>query len=265
MTKERILQQSLAIRTFTIDEIQSQLDNFKFDDLHTVSRFYNYSRITDYLKPYVDLTDFEYLYPVNGITEGLNYWMWLEQRQIQIADGDYQWVLGKEVGDVLYHTTPSSIDGNCKEIPITMPVVLDLAYLLSSKPQKITIPENVEKVFFSFSKCFGLRNLRIGYYWSRYPDKRLQPLIKNAKYYNYYSMMLGEHLIQNVNPEIVFNTLRPLQIQVCEELNLTPSDTIWLATSTDPMYNKFKRGNTNRLCIADLIKEKYDETIQNRQ
>lgn len=77
--------------------------------------------------------------------------------------------------------------------------------------------------------------------------------------------MLGEHLIQNVNPEIVFNTLRPLQIQVCEELNLTPSDTIWLATSTDPMYNKFKRGNTNRLCIADLIKEKYDETIQNRQ
>jgi len=49
MTKERILQQSLAIRTFTIDEIQSQLDNFKFDDLHTVSRFYNYSRITDYL------------------------------------------------------------------------------------------------------------------------------------------------------------------------------------------------------------------------
>jgi hypothetical protein len=256
---EQLIQQSLAIRSFPIREVISVVDNFKLN-LHDEVKVFK-SNITEYLKPYCDLSGFEYLYPLNGITEGLNYWQWGESRSIQMRKGDYVWVDGKDVGDVQYWTSPASFDGNYCSIPTDKPVVLDLAYLLSTEIKKFTIPDNVEKVFFSFSKCFGLRNYRIGYYWSRTPDKWLEPLKVNAKYYNYHSMGLGEKLIESIPIDLVYNTLHPFQTEICNDLDLRPSDVVWLATSDDTKYDKFKRNYTNRLCIADFIKEKYNESI----
>lgn len=259
MSVEKILKQSLAIRSFPINEVAKVVDNFKLEN-HTDVKVFS-SKITEYLKPYCDLSGFEYLYPLNGITEGLNYWVSGESRTIQVRQGDYVWVGGQPVGDVYYWTNPASFDGNFYNIPTDKPVVLDLAYILSTDVRKIEIPDNVEKVFFSFSKCFGLRNYRIGYYWSRTPDRWLEPLIVNAKYYNYHSMALGERLIETIPIDLVYNTLKPYQLEICNEFNLTPSDVIWLANSNDPVYNKFKRNYTNRLCIADLIKERYNDSI----
>lgn len=252
---EKLIQQSQAVRSFPIKEIVDIVDNFtlkKHDEVKKLN-----SSITDYLKPYCDLSGFKYLYPTNGITEGLNYWMWGENRTIQIRDGDYVWVSGNPIGDVHYWTSPASFDGNFCDIPTDKPVVLDLAYLLSTDIKHFEIPDNVEKVFFSLSKCFGLRNYRIGYYWSRTPDRWLEPLHESAKYYNYHSMSLGEKLIETIPIDLVYKTLRPIQLDICAELNLTPSDVIWLAISDDPCYNKFKRNYTNRLCVANLIKEQY--------
>jgi hypothetical protein len=257
--QEKLIQQSLAIRSFPILPVKEIADNHRLtihDEVKTLK-----SNITEYLKPYVDLSDFEYLYPTNGITESLNYWMMGETRTIQTRPGDYVWVGGEPSGEVAYITCPTSYDGNFCEIPKDMPVVLDLAYILSTSVKKLEIGKNVERVFFSMSKCFGLRNYRIGYYWSRTPDRWLEPLHKNAKYYNYYSMSLGEKIIENIPVDLVYNTLKPFQTEICNELNLTASDTVWLATSDDPIYNKFFRNYTNRLCIADLIKEKYYASI----
>jgi len=256
----QLMQQSMAIRSFPIKEIVNVVDDFSLTKHDEVSVFS--SNISEYLKPYCDLSGFEYLYPLNGITEGLNYWMTDEKRAIQIRKGDYVWVSGQETGDVHYWTNPASFNGNYCSIPTDKPVVLDLAYLLSTRVTNFKIPDNVEKVFFSFSKCFGLRNYRIGYYWSRTPDRCLEPLNVNAKYYNYYSMGLGERLIETIPIDLVYNTLKPYQDTVCTELDLISSDVIWLASSDNPIYNKFKRNQTNRLCIADLIKEQYlDSTI----
>lgn len=251
----QILNQSLAIRTFPIREVVSAVESYQFHD-HTAVRVLQ-TQIVDYLKPYVDLSGFEYVYPVNGITEALNYWQWQETRSIEIADGDYQWVTGKPVGEVVYVSNPTSYDGNFRDIPDNRPVVLDLAYLLSTAPQRIAVTDNVERVFFSFSKCFGLRNYRIGYYFSRKPDPRLQALHQSAKYYNYYSMGLGEHLMNCIEPDAVYRALQPYQLAICDELDFQPSDAVWLANTLDPVYNKFKRNYTNRICIADLIKEQY--------
>jgi hypothetical protein len=73
-------------------------------------------------------------------------------------------------------------------------------------------------------------------------------------------MALGEAIIENIPIDLVYNTLQPYQQKICEELNLTPSDVVWLATSEDPQYDKFKRGDKARLCVADLIKEMYYES-----
>ena len=97
---QKLMEQSLAIRSFPIKEVQDVVNNFKLEN-HAEVKIFN-SKITEYLKPYCDLSEFEYLYPLNGITEGLNYWMWGEQRTIQIRKGDYVWVTGEPVGDVHY-------------------------------------------------------------------------------------------------------------------------------------------------------------------
>jgi|TARA_R110000851_G_scaffold233885_1_gene386393 hypothetical protein len=255
MTKERILAQSLAIRTFPTFEVQDIVSKFHLTTHDEVAKFK--SNITEWLCPTVDLSSFSHLYFTNGITEGMNYWMWQETRAIKMANDDYQWVSGTASGDVLYLSNPASYDGNFVDIPTDIPVVLDLAYIGSSTPRKIEIPDNVERVFFSLSKTFGLRNYRIGYCWTRVPDRRLSLLQDSAKYYNYHSVGLGEAIIDRFDVDTVYNKLLKYQIQVCDELRLTASDVLWLATSPDPAYQKFFRNHTNRLCIADLIKEKY--------
>lgn len=253
--KQRIINQSLAIRTFSIDPICKICNNFSMQDHETVKPFK--SSITEWLKPTIDLSEFEYLYPVNGITEGLNYWMWQETRQITMKKDDYAWVTGKENGEVLYISMPSSVDGNYCEIPTDVPVILDIAYVGSAALKKIHVPSNVEKVFYSFSKSFGLRNYRTGYYWSRIPDAKIGPLIQHGKYYNYYAQNLAEEIINQISIDEVYKCLRPYQELICNELSVVPSDVVWLATSSDSDYNKFFRNYTNRLCIADIIKERY--------
>ncbi|MDB4681307.1 hypothetical protein OAE88_00205 [bacterium] len=258
--KEKILKQSLAIRTFPISQVEIICDNFKYNDYTEIKPFQ--SIITEWLKPIIDLSDFKYLYPANGVTEGINYWYMQEDRKIIRHKDDYVWLPESETGEVLYLSNPSSIDGNIKDIPKNIPIVLDIAHLGScSNDVRITVPENVEKVFFSLSKCFGLRNYRIGYYWSKTPDKQLERLIGSAKYYNYHSMKLGEEIIGKVGPTDVNTCLKKYQDKICKELDLTPSDSVWLSTTTNSDYDKFKKGNINRINISDLIRNEYNSNL----
>jgi len=257
--KEKILKQSLAIRTFPIIEVGIVCDRFKYNDYTEVKPFD--SDITEWLKPIIDLSDFKYLYPANGVTEGLNYWYMQEKRKVIRHKDEYVWLPESETGEVLYMSNPSSIDGNLKDIPTDIPVVLDIAHIGScSSEVKINIPDNVEKVFFSLSKCFGMRNYRIGYYWSRTPDLQLERLIGSAKYYNYHSMALGEAIISKVMPTHVSTRLKEHQNKICQDLNFKPSDSVWLATTKDSDYDKFKKGDVNRISLCDLIKEEYDKS-----
>jgi len=255
--KDIILNQSLAIRTFPIAPVQDVVSKHTLIQHDEVKKFT--SDITEWIAPICDLSSFEHLYATNGITEAMNYWMWQEKRTIKMATDDYQWVSGKEDGEVLYLSNPASYDGNYVDIPVDIPVVLDLAYVGSTPMRNIMIPDNVERVFFSLSKTFGLRNYRIGYCWTREPDFRLDLLQNSAKYYNYHSMRLGETIIEHFDTEIVYNTLNKYQDEICNQLNMTPSDVLWLATSDDPEYKKFYRNYTNRLCLADIIKYMYQQ------
>jgi hypothetical protein len=258
ITPTELIERSNAIRGFPIKPIEDICNLHVLED-HDEVKHYNADNITEWLKPYCDLSSFEHRYPLNGITEGLNYWMWHEKRTIELRDGEYVWVEGKPKGDVIYWSYPFAGDGNFYDIPTHKPVILDLAYCVSTNIKNFKIPDNVEMVFFSLSKCFGLRNYRIGYAWSREKMHYFDPLITSAKYYNYHSMSLGDLIIENININMVYDTLKPYQLKVCKHLNLTPSDTVWLATSLDPIYNNKRRGKTNRLCLTDFIKELYNE------
>ena len=260
--KEKILKQSQAIRTFPIRKIEKIVNDFKIDNHTEVKRFT--SNITEWLKPVIDLSDFKYVYPANGVTEGINYWYMQEKRKVIRYPDDYVWLPESKKGDILYLTCPTSMDGNICDIPTSIPVVLDIAHIGSCSDRvRISVTDNIEKVFFSLSKCFGLRNYRIGYYFSREPDEQLERLINSAKYYNYHSMALGEEVIKKVGPFTVNTYLKKYQDKLCDELDLIPSDSVWLATTTNKDYDKFKKGDINRISLCELIKEEYDRTIKN--
>ena len=112
------------------------------------------------------------------------------------------------------------------------------------------MPKNVEYVFYSLSKPFGVRNVRTGWIFTRKPDERLDAITNSAKYYNYYANSVAETIINKFDIDYVWRTLKNKQKDVCEEYKFTPSDSVWLATTDNPAYDKFKRGDVNRLCLA---------------
>lgn len=218
---------SRAVRTFALEEVvpHTQIPL----DLNIVKPFD--SNIKEWLKPVIDLTDF-YMYPTNGITEGLNYWMQEEHRDIKVDDWDYQWI--ENLGDgIHYISNPSSIDGNWREIPTDIPVALDLAYVGSAFSKKIPMTDNIEYVFFSLSKCFGLRNIRTGWMFTREPFRPLELLVGSAKYYNYHAQAIAENVIKHFDIDYVPRKLKPL--------GYTESDVVWL-----------KGARENRQCISKM-------------
>ena len=245
------------VDTLILPEVQAELDTIK--PMLNGRQPYD-TNIKSWLKPLIDLSDF-YVYPMNGITEGINWWQKNEKRGVYKYDGDYEWV-DNTGNQVLYITCPSSIDGNYKEIPTDRPVVLDIAYAGCVPVRPIPITKNIEKVFYSLSKPFGVSNIRTGWYFTRRPDARLHKLHIEAAYYNYCAGQYAEHLINKYSIDYIYTQLKNIQQTVCAEYNLTPSDAVWLATSTDEIHKEYRRHkhtDVARICITKLIKEQYEK------
>jgi len=252
--KEAILNQSSAVRTIVLPEVKQVVDTV-VPDYDSVKHYK--TDIIKWLKPIIDLSGWS-VYPSNGITEGLDWWWGRSQYKIWSTVGEYQWVDQKRGGSnphCVYQSIPSAIDGNYCEVANHAKVALDLAYVGSTSVQRIELHDGVEKAFFSLSKPFGIRNVRTGWYFSREPDLKKQALTESAKYYNYYAQDVAETIISNFDIDFVHKTLYSEQKRVCNELNFTPSDSVWLANTTDAEYDKYKRDGKNaRICLAGVYK-----------
>ena len=246
-----LIENRRILKSFTLKEIKGMV-NTVIPDLEAMELYK--TKIKDWLSPVINLKEFN-VYPTNGITEGLNYWMAFEKRKIYMNEGDYIWLPNNREGEIFYMSSPSSIDGNYKKVPTDIPVALDLAYIGSAKPQKIEIGPNVELVFFSLSKCFGLKNIRTGWLFSRKSIPRLEALTLKYRYYNYYAHQVAEKIIDNFKIDYIYNKLKYNQIEVCKEMNLEPSDVMWIATTNNSEWNDYKRANKNRICISKELYE----------
>lgn len=254
--KDFLLNQSLAVRTLVLPEVKTIIDSIA-PDYDSVKPYK--TDIINWLKPIIDLTGFS-VYPTNGITEGLDWWWGRSTNKIISAAGEYQWVDHKHSGmapHYVYQSIPSAIDGNYCAVDSHTKVALDLAYVGSTSIQKIELHSGVEKVFFSLSKPFGIRNIRTGWYFSREPDPKKEALTHSAKYYNYYAHTVAETIINNFDIDFVHNKLYNEQKRICQKLDFVPSDSVWLATTKNAEYAKFMRdGKTARICLAGVFNEK---------
>ena len=251
--KELLLNNSNAVRTPVLPEVKQLINNTIVDYDRILPPT---SSIVQWLQPVVDLSEF-YVYPTNGITEGLNWWMAHEHRSITIDQGDYQWVIPTNIGKecIHYQSVPSAVDGNFSSIRTDVPVALDLAYIGSTIIKQIQIPQNVEFVFYSLSKSFGVRNIRTGWIFTRNEDMRLRSLIYDAKYYNYFAHDVAESILRNFAIDYIYHRLRGEQERVCDFIGAIPSDSVWLATTLSDDYAKFRRReNIARLSLNGLYK-----------
>jgi hypothetical protein len=221
--------------------------------------------IVKYVSPIIDLTEFPFMYPVNGITDGLNTLaIDCRNKSIKVFDGEYDWLqlnLPKNVnydnGDILYVSNPSSIDGNYIKnwneiIQTHQDIALDCAYIGSCRIEKIEINENINTVYVGLSKMFGLSELRIGYVFRRRPSIPLGGLLRNF-YFNSNNLKLTIELFKNFNLDYLNKKHKQQQELFCKTHGLTPSDVIYLATTTDSAYDFYKKGSINRVCITNFL------------
>jgi hypothetical protein len=217
----------------------------------------------------VDLSDFNYCYATAGATEAINQWRATDKRPWQMLRGDYQWpnlltndgdVVDEIVNDrVLYISNPQCANGNFLDNEliqsITCPVIYDCAYLGATVSTKVNLPTNTEQVMFSFSKGWGLIGQRCGLLYTKEPHPSLDLMYK-VECWNYSTPLIIEKIIDKYGVGDMYAKFKHTQDTLCETHNLTPSDTYFIATSTDVYYSPQRRkGKDARLCLTPLIKK----------
>lgn len=240
---------SKQVRTPLLPEVKKVIDSVQLD---LSPRRYK-TNIKKWLAPVIDLKDF-YVYPMNGITEGINYWHGTSEYKIWRAVGEYEWVDYKMSGmapHYVYQSIPSAIDGNYCAVDNHVKVALDLAYVGTTKVQQIDLHDGVDTVFYSLSKPFGVNFIRTGWLFSKKRIDKLHNLIYRNHYYNYYAQDIAEAIIANFDIDYIHNKFYNKQKEICDEYNLAPSDSVYMATSTDEQYADFVRKDVARLCIAE--------------
>ena len=168
-----------------------------------------------------------------------------------------------------YVSQPSAIDGNAwAEFPRFLDatgrngveVAIDLAYVGATPrlPRIDLASPNVQYVFFSLSKIFGVFYHRVGGVLSRAPMLGLEG---NKWFKNLFSLYLGASLIrETAGPTTLASKYQPIQAEACRLLcerygiPLRASEVILLAsTSTGDYPVVFRRGSGYRWCLTPTM------------
>lgn len=214
----------------------------------------------------------ESYYITSGITDALNQTYMLYDK-IGIFKGEYGYheliaknkiVYDLNKADVIILSHPFSADGMSSLEKIEYansfgkPIFVDCAFFgicSSTISFDFFKYENIESVAFSLSKAFGTGWHRVGLLFT---NNRNYP---SALYQNWHYDLISSaeahfDIIDNLTPNTIYRKYRNLQIEICKDLDLIPSDTVLFGLDYTSKYNKFKRGNVNRVCISNLMRDK---------
>ena len=158
----------------------------------------------------------------------------------------------------LFVSQPSSIDGNVwpgldalvQAFP--GPVNLDLCYLgCTRRPFSVDLSApNLQRIFFSLSKVYGVYYHRIGGVWSK---TEMPGLWGNRWFKNLFSLRLGTELMRRYPRDLLPVRHAPVQDAVAAaypHATLVPSDVVLLATASDGEPH-FQRGTgVARYCLT---------------
>jgi hypothetical protein len=129
----------------------------------------------------------------------------------------------------------------CNQLGI--PVLIDACYYVISGGIELDVTaECVDTVAFSLSKAFPVANLRIGMRYTRSGVFDGQSLHDNINYNNTLSAQVGNMLIRNYSSDYIYNHYREQQLEFCNTVGITASDSVLFATG-DATWNEYNRSN----------------------
>ena len=234
--------------------------------------------IRRFLSPVIDTTEYKWAYPTNGIHESIDSMCnWVDE--YQVFKGEYRYSsfvktpkhIATTVEDLidgvpLYMSNPFSATGCFDEryeqvinSDLDIDVYLDLAFIGTTGPHKITVNKKVKQIFWSVSKAYGLGLMRAGIRFSR-REELIQRELQGVGYFNHAMIDVFKAVTLNSS---VFSKKEEYQKQqeaVCQQFNLIPSDSYLLGTTFDSAWDRFKRENgVNRVCLTPAYESMNDK------
>lgn len=142
---------------------------------------------------------------------------------------------------------------------LNIPVCLDLAYWGIAKNININLNDYpcITEVTASLSKPFyALENHRVGVRFSRTYQNDGISMLNEVKMQNTFSMSLGIHFMKAFSSDWNWQQLGDQHQEICQENNLTPTDTLIFALGDQLRHQEFNRGIAGnfRVCVSELFK-----------
>lgn len=230
--------------------------------------------LREWLVKAVDTRSLDFAYPTAGITQALQIWLQNEQRQVYRLRGDYLYpsivspgiIVVDDVEQVpdsrdciLYLSVPSARDGNYPGFledlaSKSFALALDCAYLGTAEIREIPIPENVDLLFYSFSKSFGLAPLRVGWLFSKNSISSLECLNEYG-YVPAVNFKVTSAIVSEFPLDFCHQWLAEPQERICSEFGLARSDCALLAIGDLNKYGDFEREGLGfaRVPLVELL------------
>ncbi|MBN8542081.1 MAG: hypothetical protein J0L82_16935 [Deltaproteobacteria bacterium] len=178
-------------------------------------------------------------------------WMFVEDAPLESGDAVIVSVPFSDTGGL--HAQLQDVLAQCQKLSI--PVMIDAAYVGIS--QDITFDFShpaIETVTSSLSKTFfGAAHLRAGIRLERTFRNDPIDFFNSVGMFSRLGAKLGTRLMQKFSCDFIPEKYRQLQLAVCQDLSLTPSQSVLFGLG-DARYAALNRGGVpNRVCISSLL------------
>lgn len=192
----------------------------------------------------------EYLYHrLSCRNHNLN-WAYIEDDQLRDNDVVIISLPFSDTGNM--HEQMHSVLKICNTLEI--PVLIDCAYFGVCNGISFDFSYKcIKEITFSLSKSLYSAHLRIGMRLSRVDDD--DPLFVTNKigYVNRLSAYIGNRLIENFNPDYIYNKYSDRQKEICSILKVKPSNSVLFGVGGND-WNEYNRDrHTNRLSFHKFL------------
>ena len=247
-----------------------------------INRYYEWIQ-TSSLNKLHNLDKFSVIDFIHGASQGFDFWYQKHHsRRFRSLKGDYayhkvswknyfNWAYLEDdelrEGDALIISVPFSDLGakhpdteflldRCDELKI--PVFIDAAYYCIVRDLEFDLDRScIDTIVFSMSKAFyGAERLRIGLRCRKVNEDDGCVLFNQFHCVAKIAAGVGYELCDKYEHDYNQNKFREKQIEVCRDLNLTPSDSVLfgLTDKNHPEFGDYNRGTEwRRVCISKLL------------
>ena len=228
--------------------------------------------VREWYNPWVNLSQFSHAYYMgDGITKAIDLTrLEYADKSWTMLQGDYEWPMAfgkfnrkRKIedlqDDVVYLTQPFAGTGtlwsNDDLNKLQGTIVLDLAYISTTVPNNLKLPDNVDRVFVGASKTFGTPFLRHGWMFSKRKIPSLDLFMTSIKYFSSLGFRGGIHLYKTIDGAQLLSQGFELKNRIVAE---NPSYDLkgdsWLIANTDrAVGDHLKRGSVYRIPLGLTI------------